>query len=320
MIALAALSVQGAMTLQRSESTVTTARKTPKARSAPADNRPVENALGRIRVAQPNMAKSAQRIAQFILERPADIVGMSVTELSEATEVSEGSIINFCRSIGLSGFQQMKLSLAQEIVQPVQFIHEDLDRADDMDTVCRKVFHSGIQALRDSLSVLDPVALGKAVDAVRAAKRVEIYGIGSSAPIAEDTQYRMLRIGLDVRAVTDSHVQAISASRCDPDVVTITISHTGATHETVAATRLAREAGAKTIVITNFARSPIQAFADIVLFTMARETRFRTEAMTSRIAQLCVVDALIAGLALADYDRATETLQKTFDVLSIKRF
>jgi DNA-binding MurR/RpiR family transcriptional regulator len=299
---------------------VTNAQKPPRGRPAQGDNRPVENALARIRVAQPTMARSAQRIAQFILERPDEIVGMSVTELSEATGVSEGSVINFCRSIGLSGFQQMKLSLAQEIVQPVHFIHEDLDRADDMDTVCRKVFHSGIQALRDTLSVLDPDALARAVEAVRAAKRVEIYGIGSSAPIAEDTQYRMLRIGLDVRAVTDSHVQAISASRCHPDVAVITISHTGATLETVAATRLAKEAGATTIVITNFSRSPIQAFADVVLFTMARETRFRTEAMTSRIAQLCVVDALIAALALADYDNATDVLKKTFDVLSIKRF
>lgn len=292
-------------------------RKTQKGQG---DLRPVDNALSRIRIAQPGMAKGAQRIAQFILERPEEVVGMSVTELSEATGVSEGSVINFCRSIGLSGFQQMKLSLAQETVQPVQFIHEDLDRDDDIETICRKVFHSGMQALRDSLSVLDADALTRAVEAVSAAKRVEIYGIGSSAPIAEDTQYRMLRIGLDVRAVTDSHIQAISASRCDPDVAVLTISHSGATHETVAATRLAREAGAKTIVITNFARSPIQAFADIVLFTMARETRFRTEAMTSRIAQLCVIDALIAALALADYDHSTDVLKKTFEVLSIKRF
>jgi len=58
----------------------------------------------------------------------------------------------------------------------------------------------------------------------------------------------------------------------------------------------------------------------VKLFTMARETKFRTEAMTSRIAQLCVLDALIAALALANYDRATETLRKTFDVLSLKRF
>ncbi|WP_243395812.1 MurR/RpiR family transcriptional regulator [Sphingomonas oleivorans] len=289
-------------------------------RSAPADHTPVDNALTRIRIARPAMAKGAGRIADFVLEQPEQVVRMSVTELSEATGASEGSVINFCRSLGLSGFQQMKLSLAREIVQPVHFIHEDLEREDDMETVCRKVFHSGIQALRDTLSVLDAHSLTQATEALRAARRIEIYGIGSSAPIAEDAHYRMLRIGLDARVVIDSHIQAISASRTGPDVAVLTISHSGSTHETVTATRLAREAGARTIVITNYARSPIQAHADILLYTMARETRFRTEAMASRIAQLCVIDALIAALALADYDRATDTLRKTFDILSIKRF
>ncbi len=141
-----------------------------------------------------------------------------------------------------------------------------------------------------------------------------------SAPIAEDAHYRMLRIGLEAKAVTDSHIQAISASRTGPDVAVLTVSHSGATHETVTFDQLAKAAGAKTVVITNYARSPIQAYADVVLFTMARETLFRTEAMSSRIAQLCVLDALIAALALADYDRATSTLQSTFETLSIKRF
>lgn len=282
--------------------------------------KPVENALTRIRVAYPTMAKGAQRIADYILGQPSEIVGMSVTELADATAVSEGSIINFCRAIGLSGFQQMKLSLAQELVQPVQFIQEDLARDDDVDTIRRKIFHSGIQALRDTISVLETTALTNAMEILRAAKRIEIFGIGSSAPIAEDAYYRMLRIGLDARVVIDSHIQAISASRCTPEVAVLTISHSGATHETVVATRLAREAGAKTIVITNYARSPIQSFADVVLFTMARETKFRTEAMASRIAQLCVVDALIAALAMADYERSTDALRQTFDVLSMKRF
>ncbi len=266
------------------------------------------------------MAKGAGRIADFILDDPGRIVKMSVTELSEATDASEGSVINFAKLLGLSGFQQLKLSLAQETIQPVQYIHEDLDRDDNIAVSCQKIFHSGIQALRDTLSVLDPKALGRAVDIFRAAKRIEVYGIGSSAPIAEDAHYRMLRIGLEAKSITDSHIQAISASRTDSNVAVLTVSHSGATHETVTSTRLAKEAGAKTVVITNYARSPIQAHADVVLYTMARETLFRTEAMTSRIAQLCVLDALIAALALADYDRATEVLKQTFDTLSIKRF
>lgn len=284
------------------------------------DTAPVENVLARIRIRQASLGPSTRSIAAFVLENPAQVVGMSVTELAESTGASDGSVINFCRQLGLSGFQQFKLSLAQETVKPVQFIHEDLQPSDDTGAVCRKMFSAGIQALRDTLSVLDPDAVASAVKAIKAAERIEIYGIGSSAPIAEDAQYRMLRIGLNVKVVTDSHIQAISASLTGPNVVVLTISHSGATHETLASTRLAKEAGATTIVVTNFANSPIQAFADIKLFTMARETKFRTEAMTSRIAQLCVLDTLVAGIALDDYEQSVSVLQKTFNVLALKRF
>jgi DNA-binding MurR/RpiR family transcriptional regulator len=297
-----------------------TAEPVTKGRARHQDQALVENIIVRIRLSYKSMGPMSKNIADFILVQPQAVIAMSVTELSETTGASQGSVVNFCQNLGLSGFQHLKLSLAQAVVQPVQYIHEDLERDDDTETVCRKVFHGGIQALRDSMSALEPKSIAAAVGIMRAARRIEIYGIGSSAPIAEDAHYRMLRIGLDVKAVTDSHIQAISASRTTSDVAVLTISHTGSTRETVAATQLAKEAGAKTIVLTNFGRSPIQAFADVTLFTMARETLFRTEAMTSRIAQLCVIDTLIAALALADYERSTTTLRETFDVLSLKRF
>jgi DNA-binding MurR/RpiR family transcriptional regulator len=291
-----------------------------KGRTRPQDQALVHNVLARIRLGYKSMGPMSKTIADFILAQPQAVMAMSVTELSETTGASQGSVVNFCQNLGLTGFQHLKLSLAQAVVQPVQYIHEDLERDDDVETVCRKVFHGGIQALRDSMSVLEPKSIAEAVRLLRAAKRIEIYGIGSSAPIAEDAHYRMLRIGLEAKAVTDSHIQAISASRTSPEVAVLTISHTGSTRETVVATQLAKEAGASTIVLTNYGRSPIQAFADVTLVTMARETLFRTEAMTSRIAQLCVIDTLIAALALADYERSTQTLRETFDVLSLKRF
>jgi DNA-binding MurR/RpiR family transcriptional regulator len=290
------------------------------ARPRSADQAPIENVLTRLRIRRESLSRSAQRIADYVIRHPDAVMRMSVTELADATDASEGSVINFCRQLEMTGFQQLKLSLAQDTVQPVQFIQEDLARNDNPEQICRKIFSAGIQALRDTLSVLDPQSLEAAVKLLRQARRIEVYGIGSSAPIAEDAYFRMLRIGLEAKVVTDSHMQAISASRTGPEVTVLTISHSGATHETIASTKLAHAAGAKTVIITNYARSPLQAFADVVLFTMARETKFKTEAMTSRIAQLCVVDALIAALALADYDRATTTLRQTFDVLSIKRF
>jgi DNA-binding MurR/RpiR family transcriptional regulator len=276
--------------------------------------------LARIGSMSPSLGPAGQRIADFIVHHPQDVVHMSVSEVAEKTGSSEGSVVGFCKSVGATGFQQMKILLAQEIVRPVQIIHEDLEPQDTVPTVVRKIFQSNVQTLHDTGAALDIKAVDRAVALLKSAERIEIYGIGSAAPIAEDAQYRMLRIGLNVKAVVDSHMQAISASLAGPKVATLTISHSGSTHETIAATRLAKESGARTICITNFGKSPLQAFADVVLFTMARETRFRTEAMTSRLAQLAIIDVLIACLALTDYDKSVETLRRTFDVLSIKRY
>lgn len=276
--------------------------------------------LARIETLWSSLGPVGQRIAEFIVMHPQEVVHMSVSEVAERTGSSEGSIVGFCKNLGASGFQQIKIALAQEIVQPVQFIHEDLEPGDKVDATIRKIFQSNVQTLHDTQAALDVKAMERAVRLIKKARRIEIYGIGSAATIAEDAHYRMLRIGLDVKVVVDSHVQAISASLTGPDVAVLTISHSGSTHETVTATRLAKEAGAATICITNFGKSPIQAFCDVLLFTMARETSFRTEAMTSRLAQLAIIDALIACLALSDYDRSVKTLRRTFDVLSLKRY
>lgn len=275
--------------------------------------------VDRIRAVRKDLPPTAGRIADFITLNAADVVHMSVTEVAERAEASEGSVIGFCQVIGARGFQQVKLSLARELVQPVQFIHEDLKPEDDTRSVIEKVFQSDMQALLDTQKALDVVSLSRAVAAIRRARRVEVFGIGSAATIAEDTNYRLLRIGIESRVSVDSHIQAITASLADNTTTTITISHSGSTVETLTATRLAREAGATTIAITNFGKSPLLAHSDIVLNTLARETQFRTEAMTSRIAQLAIVDVLVACLALADYDRSVATLASTFDVLSTKR-
>ncbi|MEM5430424.1 MurR/RpiR family transcriptional regulator [Cupriavidus oxalaticus] len=283
-----------------------------------------QNALSaivtRIASIRDTLGATGQRIVDFIASHPEEVVHMSVSEVADRTGASEGSVVGVCKTLGATGFQQLKIALAQEIVRPVQLIHEDLEPSDNAATVVRKIFQSNVQTLHETQSALDVGALERAVRILKKAKRIEIYGIGSAAPIAEDAHYRMLRIGLNAKAVVDSHVQVISASLTGPDVAVLTISHSGSTHETVTATRLAKEAGAHTVCITNFGKSPLQAFSDVVLLTMARETQFRTEAMTSRLAQLAIIDVLIACLSLADYEHAVKTIRHTFEILSLKRY
>jgi len=275
--------------------------------------------LDRIRALSSDLPPTARRIATFLAANAADVIHMSVTEVADRTGSSEGSVVGLCQQLGARGFQEVKIALARELVQPVQFIHEDLTPTDGLETVVNKIFSSGLQALQDTMKALSIPEMGRAVQAIRKAQRVEIFGIGSAATIAEDANYRLLRIGIESRVSVDSHVQAITAALCTPKSAVLTISHSGSTVETLTATKLAKQAGATTIVVTNYGRTPILAHADIVLHTMARETQFRTEAMTSRLAQLAVIDALIACLALADYERSVATINLTSAVLASKR-
>jgi DNA-binding MurR/RpiR family transcriptional regulator len=277
-------------------------------------------ALERLRALRAGLPPAAGRIADVLLAQPAEVVHLSVTEVAERARASEGSVIALCRQLGVRGFQHLKIEIARGLVRPAQAIQEDLEPGDDAAAVLRKVFEGGRQALADTLAVLDPAALEAASAILRGARRIEVYGIGSAAPVAEDAHLRLMRIGLDSRLLVDSHHQAVAAALAGPEVAVLTISHSGSTLETVTATRLAREAGARTIVVTNLGRSPISAHAEVLLHTAARETRTRTEAMTSRIAQLAVVDALVSHAALAMGERAVVALRRGAEALTLKRF
>lgn len=263
---------------------------------------------------------TARRIAAFIAAQPADVIRMSITELAEQAKASEGSIVGLCRRLGASGFQELKILLAGEVVEPIRFIHEDLVETDGIDRICDKVFAAHVDSLTQTRKVLSLEAMGAAVDLISKARRVEAYGIGSSSPVAQDFAYRLMQLGLECKPVVDSHMQAVSAAMTGPDVGVVVISHSGSTMATVTAARLAHEAGAKSVCITRFGKSPLQRYCDVVLHTLANETRYRPEAMSSRVSQLAIIDALVSGCALARAKTSVENLQRSAKILSEKRF
>jgi RpiR family carbohydrate utilization transcriptional regulator len=274
----------------------------------------VNGMLSRVRELQPDLPPKARQIAELIIAQPESFIHMSITEVAETCGVSEGTTVSFCRRMGVRGFQELKIVLARGLIQ------EDLHRGDDPATVTDHIFAAHAASLHETRRLLSMESLAKAASLLREAQRIEIYGIGSSAPIAQDLSYRLLQLGLAAVAVVDSHVQAVSAGMTGPTVTTVTVSHSGSTVETVLATRLAREAGARTIGITRLGKSPLASHCDVLLYTVANETRYRPEAMSSRVAQLAIIDTLVSCCALTDTERSVDRLQHAAGILSEKRF
>ena len=120
-------------------------------------------------------------------------------------------------------------------------------------------------------------------------------------------------------AWTDTHMALTSAAMLGPEDVAIGISYTGTTLDTIDPVRVAKANGALAVALTNHPRSALAGVADLVLTTAARETTFRTGAMTSRIAQFTVVDCLFALVAQRNFEETVDALERTYAAIGRRR-
>ncbi|WP_094244658.1 MurR/RpiR family transcriptional regulator [Aeribacillus pallidus] len=265
----------------------------------------------RINAAKSKLRDSEKKIIEFIERNREETIHLSITEVAERSETSESSVVRLCKRLGYKGFQDLKIHLAREVIAPEKQIHEVIEKGDDVVMIKKKVFQSNIQALYDTIEVCSDDEIRKAVDAIANARLIEFYGTGGSGTVALDAQHKLLKLGIKSFAYIDSVLQAMSASVLTNQDVAIGISHTGSNKDVLAAMKLAKEAGATLICITSSSKSPITKISDIVLQTASKETLFRTDAISSRIAQLTIIDILVAAVANQQYEWCYSNLQKT---------
>jgi DNA-binding MurR/RpiR family transcriptional regulator len=274
----------------------------------------------RIQGTYASLRTAEQRVADFILKNAEDLIYLTVTELAERTQTSESTVVRLCQKIGYKGYQEFKIMLARDLVGPTETVYEQIEPADSLETLKAKIFQANAQALKDTMEVLSDEELKKAVDALLGARRIEVYGIGGSAPLALDAYHKFMRLGLAVVWLNDSDLMAMSSSLLRTGDVALGISHTGASRDVCDAMESAHAGGATTICITHRATSPITKASDIKLYTAAKETAFGSDATSSRIAQLSIIDTLYAGIANKDYETSLSRIQKTREASAGKRY
>jgi len=257
------------------------------------------------------LTKSERKVAEIVLSQPENVIYFSVTDLAEKAGVGETTALRFCRKIGFKGYQDFKLALAKEVISPIKNLHEEINDEDLPIAIARKVTETNTRAIQDTFSILNAEQLDAAVHALQQARNIHFYGVGSSGVTALDAKYKFLRIGLFVDAFTDSHIQAMAATTLAKGDVAVGISVSGSTKDTVDSLTLAKESGATIICITHHARSPITRMADIVLLIAGKEGPLHGGALSSKIAQLHVIDILCTALSMNIKDRALEYKEKT---------
>lgn len=273
----------------------------------------------RIKASYTSFREKEKKIADYILEHPEEIIHSTISQVADNLDVAEATVFRFCKKIGFKGYQAMKIALASEVVTGMKDIHETIQEGDDEKQVAEKVFRSNIVTLEDTLSVMDGESFKKAVQLLLNANRVEFYGNGGSGVIAMDAHHKFMRTGIPTIAYSDSHFQVMSASQLTEKDLVVLISHTGTNRDILHALEVAKEQGVPTIGITTLAKSPLSEGVDVPLYTVSKETDFRSEALSSRLAQLSIIDALYVNVSIGRKDLMQKSIKKMRKAISSTR-
>ncbi|GAA2841117.1 MurR/RpiR family transcriptional regulator [Kribbella solani] len=271
----------------------------------------------------PVLSPAQTRIAAEVLRDPAAVAGSTIGQLAVRCGTSLPSVTRFCIALGLSGYAELRLTLAAESGRNspgwVRGSGASVQPDDSLDDILQTLLRADSLALEDTVAALDVRELSRAVHAISDARRIDLYAVAGSASVAEDLRLRLHRIGRGASTWNDVHTALASSVLLGAGDVAVGISHSGETVEVVEPLTRAGLQGATTVAVTNYPRSPLAEIADVVLVTAARDITFRTGGLSGRHAQLIVLDALYLGVAQRDYTLAEQSFNATADAVAHHR-
>ena len=281
----------------------------------------VDGGLIRLRQAQ-QLAPSEKKIADVILFDPSSFLKMTLAELAQASGSSQAAVVRLWRTLDFAGFHDLKLRVAGDVLKESAINpqpYEEIDQTSDLDTVMTAVLERSLRGMQDTRSLNDAAVVETAVEAVAAAGRICIFGVGASGIVAHDFGTKLIRIGLTAHSYTDFHESIMFATQLRSSDVLLAISYSGQTTDTIEVAQMARKCGATVITLTQYGKNPLRDLADIALFVSADESVIRPAAMTSRLTSLFVMDIVFTAVASRKFSESLELLNATREAAAMHR-
>jgi DNA-binding MurR/RpiR family transcriptional regulator len=260
------------------------------------DASPPQSALLLTQAHLAGLPSALQRVGKYVLENPDLVIRETISQLGTVTDTGTATIIRFCRVLGFSGLREFKLALAADLA--TQRASEPAAPGSATQRFCRRLGENIIQATRETQSVLDDGEIDRLAEAMASARRIDIFGAGTTGFIGQYLAFRLLRIGLPAHATVDPTYAAYVSTGLDRRSVVIAISESGMTRDTVNALKRAKSIGTVTAVITNRKDGPIIRYADHVLLTFGVRSPLTGSKLTVAYTHLMAIETLVAALTL----------------------
>ena len=247
------------------------------------------------------MPRGQQKIADYVLQSPTEIVKTSISELAQRTSSkSESSIVRFYRFLGFDSYRAFRLKVAQEIASK-NFFHsyEDIDDNDSPRDIKRKIFNAAMLTLNANAQLENDDSYEQALNMIMNARRIILLGYAASAAVCCYAHFRFLELGLNCHFSSDAHINTAILAKPNPDDLLFCVSMSGETRDIVRPLENAKISGSKIIALTGNPDSTLAKMADVVIQTSTDETTFIADAMNARLAQMCTVDSLFSMISIA---------------------
>ncbi|WP_255987849.1 transcriptional regulator HexR [Chitinolyticbacter albus] len=274
--------------------------------------------LERIKTVIDSLSKSERKVAELVLAQPNLVANAPIAQIADLADVSQPTVIRFCRSLNCSGLQDFKLRLTRSLVSGVPYVHSMVSADDSAHDLAKKLFDNNISHLLRCRNELDTEALERAIKVLSNTHKIEVWGQGQSGAVAIDAQNKFFRLGVPTVAYTDPHMHGMSASMLKPGDAVVAVSNSGRTLDLIRSVEIARDAGADVIGITH-SKSPLAKRCSICLYADTMEDPDLYTPMITRIVHLVIIDVLAVGVALKRGPELIDQLEKMKRNLKEKR-
>jgi len=269
--------------------------------------------IARLRSVYNMLSPKAAMVADYIFAHAEEVIAISITDLASKAGVSQFSVVNCVKTAGYKGYSDFKVALALGMNQSKMLLLGDLSDTDNPYDVLIHTMQKKSQSLLDTLTLISETSFNRVVEMIMSARRIEAYGIGSSAHAAEYLEFHLRRMGYNTAFYRDPNYQVMSASVLGAGDLAIGFSTSGETKSIVDAIRNARQNGCATVVVTSFAESSLVKQADCVLLTTYSNPDFFRATNNSVPEQVSLASAIVLAIARSSKEHAIENLARTTD-------
>lgn len=262
--------------------------------------------LSKIKATYHQLSDKQKKIADYILENPVQSTLFTMRELSAVCDTSEATIVRFLQKLNYESYQELRIEVAREnsaaeyVSLEVQLEdgYQDIALTDSPEEIKRKVIYAVTRAIREMDGRIDSERIAQAAEALRGAEQILLYGSGGSLAIAQDAYHKLMRLGLPVFCDANYHIARIKAKALKKGDAAILISHSGESQDLLACVEQARAQGATIIALTGYLDSTLAQKADLVFYSSCMSQEYYTDAMTSRLTQLTILDMIYLNVRL----------------------